>query len=60
MNEGHRKFLNALKESGTTNMFGATQHLMLAFGVGKQKAKAILIEWMTTYGDEEPDEEEDK
>lgn len=40
------EYLNRLRESGKTNMFGATPHLMREFGMDKRKASATLTEWM--------------
>lgn len=39
-------FLNNLRESGITNMFGATPYLQEEFGFGKLEAREILTEWM--------------
>lgn len=40
------KFLNRLRESGATNMFGATPYIEEAFDLDPWDAKKILIEWM--------------
>jgi hypothetical protein len=39
-------FLNRLRESGDTNMFGAAPYLEQAFGMGKREASLTLREWM--------------
>lgn len=39
-------FLNALRESGATNMFGATPYLQEEFDMSQKEARAILIKWM--------------
>lgn len=39
-------FLNNLRMSGATNMFGATPYLQEEFGLDRQEAKDILMEWM--------------
>ena len=39
-------FLDDLRESGVTNMFGAAPYLMEAFELNKSEAKRILIEWI--------------
>ena len=40
-------FLNALRDSAVTNMFGATPYLLEEFPeLSKQEARAILSEWM--------------
>ena len=40
------EFLNRLRESGETNMFGASPYLACAFDIPKREASKILIEWM--------------
>ena len=47
------EFLNRLRESGETNMFGASPYLACAFDLPKREASKILIEWMQ-WVDEEP------
>jgi len=42
-------YLDVLRETGVTNMFGATPYLQQAFGIEKREAKSILLEWMKTY-----------
>jgi len=50
MNEEHKSYLDALRESGVTNMFGATPYLIGAFPeLDKKEASAILSEWMRTF-----------
>ena len=49
-------FLDILRESGITNMFGATIYLQAEYPeLTKKRAKDILIYWMETFG--ERDEE---
>lgn len=44
-------FLDELRESGTTNMFGARPYLMEEFGLLTEKeASACLGYWMKTFG----------
>lgn len=51
------EYLDKLRESGVTNMFGAGQYLDAlffeprAFGSTKE-AKAVLMYWMNTFGQE--------
>ena len=40
------EFLNRLRESGETNMFGASPYLACAFDLPKREASKILTEWM--------------
>lgn len=46
----HKEFLDELRESGVTNMFGATPYIMDEFGVDKADARKILAEWMESFG----------
>lgn len=44
-------YLDALRESGVTNMFGASQYIQNEFGLpGNLSAKALLF-WMRTFGE---------
>lgn len=43
------KFLEKLRDSGVTNMFGAVQYLVDEFGITREEAKKILVSWMETY-----------
>jgi hypothetical protein len=45
----HKRFLDALRKSGVTNMFGAAEYLVVEFGLDRDEATAILAEWMRTY-----------
>lgn len=51
-------FLDDLRESGVTNMFGASPYLIEEFGVDKSTAQRILIEWMRTFDERHPEEED--
>lgn len=46
-------FLDELRESGKTNMFGARPYLEREFGLDKKKATEILSDWMATFGKRE-------
>jgi hypothetical protein len=46
-------FLEDLRLSGCTNMFGASPYLVKEFGISEKKAKEILIEWMKSCEREE-------
>jgi hypothetical protein len=39
-------WLNRLRESGETNMYGASPYLQCAFSMNKREARKILVEWM--------------
>jgi hypothetical protein len=43
------EYLNDLRESGETNMFGATPYLMQEFDMSKSEAKKWLKEWMLSF-----------
>lgn len=52
MSEKYEKefnYLEELRQSGATNMFGATPFLQHAFGYDKDTARKILQEWMNRY-----------
>lgn len=49
MNQDHREFLNDLRRSGVTNMFGAAPYLAEEFGIPKTEARTILGEWMESF-----------
>jgi hypothetical protein len=46
------EFLNRLRESGETNMFGASPYLACAFDLPKREASKILTEWMSWVNEE--------
>jgi hypothetical protein len=45
-------FLDNLRESGVTNMFGAAPYLVEAFDLPQQDARTVLKSWMNTFSDE--------
>lgn len=47
-------YLNRLRESGVTNMFGAAPWVEEAFDIPKSEARKVLFEWMA-WADESPD-----
>lgn len=49
-------FLDDLRESGVTNMFGATPYLIEEFGVNRSTAYRILTEWMRSFSERHPQE----
>lgn len=50
-------YLEALRKSGETNMFGAAPYLEIAFGLKKNEARKILAEWMKNYNPDDYKEE---
>lgn len=51
MLDDHLEYLDELRESGATNMFGATAYLMVEFGMDRKVAAPILGYWMKTFAD---------
>lgn len=47
-------FLDNLRESGETNMFGAVPYIRNAFGLNYVEARELLKEWMFTFGTRHP------
>jgi hypothetical protein len=45
-NEMYFDYLNDLRDSGETNMFGAGAYLEAEFGIDRREARKILMEWM--------------
>ena len=42
-------FLNVLRESGVTNMFGASPYLQNEFGLTRHEAREVLSAWMKQF-----------
>ena len=42
-------YLERLRRSGVTNMYGATPYLQKAFGLTRREASDILADWMENY-----------
>ena len=40
-------YLDALRLSGVTNMFGAAPYLQREFGLSSREARDILLQWMS-------------
>jgi hypothetical protein len=51
MNE-YFEYLNTLRETGVTNMFGAAPYLQQAFGLSRHEARKVLAEWMNSFDKE--------
>lgn len=45
----HKDFLERLRRSGETNMYGATPYLVEAFNMTEKEAINILVDWMKNY-----------
>ncbi len=44
-------YLEELRQSGETNMFGATPYLREEFGIGRREAIKVLGSWMDNYAE---------
>jgi hypothetical protein len=42
-------YLEELRKSGVTNMFGAGPYLQEEFGLDKRTAREVLMSWMGSY-----------
>ena len=40
------EYLDRLRESGVTNMFGATPYIVREFDISRKEASELLIKWM--------------
>ena len=49
----HLVYLDELRESGDTNMYGAGEWLEDEFAISKQEARHILTYWMRSFGSED-------
>lgn len=49
------RFLDDLRESEVTNMYGAAPYLVKAFGLQNEAARIVLRQWMNTFSDETPE-----
>lgn len=53
--EVYYEYLDALRESGVTNMFGSVPYLMEEFEwLATDEAKEIVISWMCTFKQRHP------
>lgn len=50
-------FLEKLRRSGITNMYGAASWLQEEFGLGRNDANAVLADWMRNYNSADYPEE---
>ncbi len=54
LTDDHLYYLDILRESGVTNMFGASPYLAEEFDIDSETARAYLTYWMRTFGDRHP------
>ena len=50
-------YLDDLRESGVTNMYGAGEYLIDEFDMDEKYARKVLIKWMKTYDPNKTPEE---
>lgn len=43
------EYLNVLRNSGETNMYGATPYITSEFGISSSEARTLLALWMKNY-----------
>lgn len=48
MNDQYFRYLDELRESGVTNMLAAPTFLMTVFGLSREKAREVFLEWTRT------------
>lgn len=49
MTQQHSAYLNALRDSGKINMFGAGPYVQKKFGLSSSEARQIVMEWMLSF-----------
>jgi hypothetical protein len=54
------EYLDELRDSGATNMFGAAPYVQKAFGVSSNDARDLVVEWMTTFSERHSDNIQDE
>ena len=55
LTEDHLEFLDDLRESGQTNMFGARPYVQDEFPeLSTMEAKQVLLYWMETFSNRHP------
>ena len=47
-------YLDALREDGSINMFGAVPYVVEEFGVNKYDARDLVKNWMQTFAERHP------
>jgi len=59
--QGYTEYLDNLRDSGITNMFGAVPYLRSEYSeLNRSQAEAVLSAWMADYKDEADQKSEDK
>lgn len=47
-------YLDELRESGVTNMYGAGPYVEDAFDLDRRTARSFVVEWMETFEERHP------
>jgi hypothetical protein len=53
--EVYFRYLDDLRESGVTNMFGSPAFLSETFGLRMSEARTVVGEWMRTFEERHPE-----
>ena len=51
------RYLDNLRESGDTNMFGAVPYIVKDFEMTKYDANRFLVKWMETFSERHPQDD---
>jgi hypothetical protein len=51
LEDDHLYYLDLLRETGVTNMFGAASYLVEEFDIDSDTARKYLSYWMRTFGE---------
>jgi hypothetical protein len=54
LTDEHLEYLDELRDSGVTNMFGAAPYLVAAYDIDTTTARKYLSYWMRTFGERHP------
>ncbi len=54
--DDHLSFLDDLRDSGVTNMYGAPAYLVDEFGLDHEGARDVTSYWMLTFSERHPKE----
>ena len=53
--DAHLRFLDELRESGETNMFGAAKYLRARFNtLDREDARTVIVYWMDSFEERHP------
>jgi len=52
VNDEHLIYLDDLRDSGETNMFGAADYVVIEFKISLNDARTITSYWMKSFGKE--------